>query len=69
MAKTRAENLDDEIVNPWAATFGCPTDQLLRVAGFKIHSRPSDSCARWSRGGQVYTEQQAIEIARQETKK
>ena len=35
-------------------------DQLLRKHGFKIHSRRGDKIAVWERGGELYTQNQAL---------
>lgn len=41
-------------------------DETLRRAGFKIHARPKNSGAIWSRGGHLYTHLEALRVAARE---
>ena len=43
------------------------TDQMLRAAKFRIHSRPKSGPNLWERHGKVYPEVEAFEIANRET--
>lgn len=40
-----------------------PDDQVLRAAGFRIHSRTKQGPATWSRGGRIYEQQLAEAVA------
>jgi len=39
-------------------------DQLLRCAGFTIYSRPPGQPPKWLRGGQIFTQEEALATCR-----
>jgi hypothetical protein len=41
-------------------------DELIRLAGFRIHARPNDGPARWILNKNIYLHAQALEIAKRE---
>jgi hypothetical protein len=41
-------------------------DVVLRKFGFAVHSRPKRGQATWIRNGEVYGQEEAIQIARRE---
>lgn len=51
-----------------SSVIGHRKDMLLRSKGFRIERRPEGKPAIWSRGGERYTEQEALEQVRKEQK-
>ncbi len=43
-----------------------PTDDLLRLHSFRIHTRWRNDEPRWTRGGKVYKQSEAVEIVAKE---
>lgn len=41
-----------------------PNDQVIRGAGFRILARPAGGLPTWIRGGAVYSQEQALRVAR-----
>lgn len=65
MARTVTEPMDTS--HPWAASPGrFPIDDRLRAVGFEILSRPEEGPVMWTRGGQKYTQRQAVLQANRE---
>lgn len=65
--KPAGKEVIDDGRGPWGERRRMhPQDILLREFGFKIHARPRDGSAWWTRGGELYSFEAALIVVQEE---